>query len=223
MAEAGNYSDWLAAKAERLGAEKRANATVQRQLTEELEWVRSRAKGQQKKGKARMRRYEDLVQQVCTLLTLPSGDSECGHGDSQAEQVAVYTLRGASGPCQVTGSNKGFRSHYLSTSGFRRLEREHVLDRGRSRNMFPCAGRVARWSGRGGSLPRPGGDAACRAGGTRRRLVRAVGWYPLSGQAARTSQSGGGRLLGPSRGVRAWPQSSAHNSAWLILDGYMGS
>ena len=93
MAEAGNYSDWLAAKAERVGAEKRANATVQRQLTEELEWVRSRAKGQQKKGKARMRRYEDLVEQVCTLLKLPSGDSKCGRRGSQAEQVAVYTSR----------------------------------------------------------------------------------------------------------------------------------
>ncbi len=60
----GNYSQWLEAKAKRLGSETRKQAALQKQIEGELEWVRSQAKGQQKKGKSRMRRYDDLVQQV---------------------------------------------------------------------------------------------------------------------------------------------------------------
>jgi energy-dependent translational throttle protein EttA len=41
-----------------------AQASLVAALENELEWVRQKAKGQQKKGKARMRRYEDLVEQV---------------------------------------------------------------------------------------------------------------------------------------------------------------
>lgn len=47
-----------------LQSESRQQASLQRSLANELEWVRSNAKGQQKKGKARMRRYEDLTEQV---------------------------------------------------------------------------------------------------------------------------------------------------------------
>jgi ATPase subunit of ABC transporter with duplicated ATPase domains len=62
----GNYSQWLEAKAKRLGSESRKQAALQKQIEGELEWVRSQAKGQQKKGKSRMRRYDELVQQVCS-------------------------------------------------------------------------------------------------------------------------------------------------------------
>ena len=41
--------------------EKRQQSSLSRASTQELGWVRSNAKGPQKKGKARMRRYEDLV------------------------------------------------------------------------------------------------------------------------------------------------------------------
>ena len=60
----GNYSQWLEAKAKRLGGEARKQVALQKQIEAELEWVRSQAKGQQKKGKSRMRRYDELVQQV---------------------------------------------------------------------------------------------------------------------------------------------------------------
>ena len=60
----GNYSSWLEAKQTRLAGEKREQASLSRSINSELEWVRSNAKGQQKKGKARMRRYEDLVNEV---------------------------------------------------------------------------------------------------------------------------------------------------------------
>ena len=60
----GNFSEWLEARAKRLEGERKQQAGLQRLLDQELEFVRSKAKGQQKKGKARMRRYDELVSQV---------------------------------------------------------------------------------------------------------------------------------------------------------------
>lgn len=57
----GNYSAWLADKDARLGAEKSKQSSLQKAIQAELEWVNKMAKGQQKKGKARLKRYEDLV------------------------------------------------------------------------------------------------------------------------------------------------------------------
>jgi hypothetical protein len=39
-------------------------ASLQKQIAGELEWLQQSAKGQQKKGKARLRRYDDLVEEV---------------------------------------------------------------------------------------------------------------------------------------------------------------
>lgn len=47
-----------------LQTETRQQAGLQKSIAAELEWVNANAKGQQKKGKARLRRYEDLTQQV---------------------------------------------------------------------------------------------------------------------------------------------------------------
>ncbi|CAL5227645.1 g10651 [Coccomyxa viridis] len=60
----GNFSEWLEARAKRLEGERKQQAGLQRLLDSELEFVRSKAKGQQKKGKARMRRYDELVSQA---------------------------------------------------------------------------------------------------------------------------------------------------------------
>ena len=51
--------------------ETRQQVNLQRSIASELDWVNSNAKGQQKKGKARLRRYEDLTQQVLLLQELP--------------------------------------------------------------------------------------------------------------------------------------------------------
>lgn len=51
--------------------ETRQQVNLQRSIASELDWVNSNAKGQQKKGKARLRRYEDLTQQVQPLQELP--------------------------------------------------------------------------------------------------------------------------------------------------------
>ena len=77
----GNYSAWLDSKMKRLEGAKQKQAGLQKQIAEELEWSRSSAKGQQKKGKARLGRAEELEAQAKALareatldqITIPIG------------------------------------------------------------------------------------------------------------------------------------------------------
>ncbi len=57
----GNYSTYLEAKQTRLKVEGHKDAKRQRRLKEELEWVRSNAKGRQTKQRARLDRYEEMA------------------------------------------------------------------------------------------------------------------------------------------------------------------
>ena len=59
----GNYSHWLEAKEKRLVQEKRQEASHQKSIRAELEWVRSNPKGRQAKSKARLQRFEELQSQ----------------------------------------------------------------------------------------------------------------------------------------------------------------
>jgi len=56
----GNYSSWLEQKDQRLQHEERSEKAHQRAIREELEWVRSNAKGRRAKSKARLQRFEEL-------------------------------------------------------------------------------------------------------------------------------------------------------------------
>lgn len=56
----GNYTTWLESKANRLDMEDKKASSMDKALKQELEWVRKNAKGQQKKGKARLRAYDEL-------------------------------------------------------------------------------------------------------------------------------------------------------------------
>lgn len=56
----GNYSSWLEQKAKRLEIEEKQEASRQKTMKEELEWVRANSKGRQAKSKARMSRFEEL-------------------------------------------------------------------------------------------------------------------------------------------------------------------
>ena len=56
----GNYSDWLDAKEQRLTQEAKQEASRQRAIKQELEWVRQGAKGRQAKNKARLARFEEM-------------------------------------------------------------------------------------------------------------------------------------------------------------------
>jgi ATP-binding cassette ChvD family protein len=57
----GNYSTYLEKKAERLNVQGKKDQKLQKRLKEELEWVRSNAKGRQAKSKARLARYEEMA------------------------------------------------------------------------------------------------------------------------------------------------------------------
>ncbi|MDP9416760.1 MAG: energy-dependent translational throttle protein EttA [Actinomycetota bacterium] len=57
----GNYSTYLETKASRLKVEGQKDAKMARRLKDELEWVRSNAKGRQAKSKARLARYEEMA------------------------------------------------------------------------------------------------------------------------------------------------------------------
>ena len=56
----GNYSQWLEQKEQRLSQEAKQEATRQKAIKQELEWVRSNAKGRQAKSKARLNRFEEM-------------------------------------------------------------------------------------------------------------------------------------------------------------------
>jgi len=56
----GNYSDWLDAKEKRLEVEQRQQASLDKAIKSELEWVRQNPKGRQAKSKARLARFEEL-------------------------------------------------------------------------------------------------------------------------------------------------------------------
>ncbi|GAA1769125.1 energy-dependent translational throttle protein EttA [Luedemannella helvata] len=60
----GNYSTYLAKKAERLAVQGRKDAKLQKRLTDELDWVRSNAKARQTKSKARLARYEEMASEA---------------------------------------------------------------------------------------------------------------------------------------------------------------
>ena len=66
----GNYSKYLETKAARLKVEGQKDAKRQKRLKEELEWVRSNAKGRQAKSKARLARYEEMAAEADKMRKL---------------------------------------------------------------------------------------------------------------------------------------------------------
>lgn len=56
----GNYSTWLEQKEKRLEQESRQEASHQKTIKAELEWVRTNPKGRRAKSKARLERFEEL-------------------------------------------------------------------------------------------------------------------------------------------------------------------
>jgi len=57
----GNYSTYLEKKSERLAVQGKKDQKLQKRLKDELDWVRSNAKGRQTKSKARLSRYEEMA------------------------------------------------------------------------------------------------------------------------------------------------------------------
>ena len=104
----GNYSEWLEARALREQRESKASAAVGRAIDKELEFVRSKAKGQNKKGKARLRVYDELLEEQSAYarqatfdsLTIPVGPRLGGvvvEVQGLTKSVEVGAADGASG------------------------------------------------------------------------------------------------------------------------------
>lgn len=75
----GNYSAWLEAKQKRLGQEQKEESDRQKQLAQELEWIRQSPKARQAKSKARITAYENLLAESQNVnlsmnqITIPAG------------------------------------------------------------------------------------------------------------------------------------------------------
>src|SRR5690554_7039243 len=66
----GNYSTYLEKKSARLQVQGKKDAKLQKRLRDELEWVRSSAKGRQAKSKARLARYEEMAAEADRMRKL---------------------------------------------------------------------------------------------------------------------------------------------------------
>ncbi len=56
----GNYSTWLETKEKRLDLEQKTEASHQKAIKQELEWVRKNPKARQAKNKARLQRFDEM-------------------------------------------------------------------------------------------------------------------------------------------------------------------
>ncbi|MEE4284187.1 MAG: energy-dependent translational throttle protein EttA, partial [Pseudomonadales bacterium] len=76
----GNYSHWLENKEQRLQTEASQEKARQRSIKSELDWVRSNPKARQSKSRARLARFDELVnqeseaRQETTELFIPTGE-----------------------------------------------------------------------------------------------------------------------------------------------------
>jgi energy-dependent translational throttle protein EttA len=59
----GNYASWLEQKQARLAQETKTEGKYQKALAKELEWVRMGAKGRQAKSKARLKAYDQMLEE----------------------------------------------------------------------------------------------------------------------------------------------------------------
>jgi ATP-binding cassette ChvD family protein len=65
----GNYSSWLAQKRKRLQQEEKEESARQRSLAAEAEWIGSSVRARQTKSKARIQKYEEMLQKSQELST----------------------------------------------------------------------------------------------------------------------------------------------------------
>ena len=88
----GNYSAWLEQKEQRLAMEEKQEASRQKSIKAELEWVRANPKGRHAENKARLQRFDEMNSQEfqrrseTNEIYIPPGDRL---GDSVIELVDV--------------------------------------------------------------------------------------------------------------------------------------
>ncbi len=98
----GNYSTWLEAKQKRLQQEEKQESARQRLLSRELDWVRASPKARQAKSKARLTRYEELVNEAQDDKRDPSLEIVVPPGPRLGNDVVI-----------AENLSKGFGDHLL--------------------------------------------------------------------------------------------------------------
>jgi len=83
----GNYSTYLETKEKRLEVQGKKDAKLAKRLREELEWVRSSAKGRQAKSKARLARYEEMAAEAERTRKLDFEEIQIPPGPRLGSQV----------------------------------------------------------------------------------------------------------------------------------------
>ncbi|MDN5798207.1 MAG: energy-dependent translational throttle protein EttA [Intrasporangium sp.] len=98
----GNYSTYLEKKSERLQIQGKKDAKLAKRLKDELEWVRSNAKGRQAKSKARLARYEEMAAEAERTRKLDFEEIQIPPGPRLGSVVI-----------EVAGLKKGFDGRVL--------------------------------------------------------------------------------------------------------------
>jgi ATP-binding cassette ChvD family protein len=83
----GNYSTYLEKKGERLQVQGKKDQKLAKRLADELEWVRSNAKGRQAKSKARLARYEEMAEEADRTKKLDFEEIQIPPGPRLGQQV----------------------------------------------------------------------------------------------------------------------------------------
>lgn len=98
----GNYSTYLQKKQERLQVQGKKDEKLKKRLKEELEWVRTSAKGRQAKSKARLQRYEEMAAEAERTRKLDFEEIQIPPGPRLGNVVL-----------EATGLEKGFGERAL--------------------------------------------------------------------------------------------------------------
>ena len=98
----GNYSTYLEKKQARLEVQGKKDAKLAKRLKDELEWVRSSAKGRQTKSKARLERYEEMAAEAERTRKLDFEEIQIPPGPRLGSLVI-----------EATDLNKGFDGRVL--------------------------------------------------------------------------------------------------------------
>jgi len=83
----GNYTTYLEKKQERLEVQGKKDAKLARRLKDELDWVRTNAKGRQAKQKARLERYEEMAAEAEKTRVLDFEEIQIPPGPRLGSQV----------------------------------------------------------------------------------------------------------------------------------------
>ena len=83
----GNYTTYLEKKQERLNVQGKKDQKLARRLKDELEWVRTNAKGRQAKQKARLERYEEMANEAEKTRVLDFEEIQIPPGPRLGSQV----------------------------------------------------------------------------------------------------------------------------------------